>query len=211
MIENPRVVKVSDGRYGSLTPTVAILAVLSFAGLGFGCYDFSQLKLSRQAGVQLRTAERQNAHEVATLDQKQSQADIINARLQVDVEVVTKRLRITQRQLKEARAEAAQVLDQDEQTLAQTVRDFKNKLTTKASTDELTTTISTINANINSAKADLEGTSKEVNVARAELHVIMTRSKCCGGGARAITSNSWLRGAIGPESATSWSSCARST
>ena len=106
------------------------------------------------------------------LDQKQSQADILNERLEGDVEVLTKRLRITQGQLEESRAEAAQVLDQDAQTLAHMVSDFKHQVATKANTDELNTTIS----NINSAKTDLEGTSKQVNLARSELRTLVARN-----------------------------------
>ena len=171
MIERP---KGSDGTYGSLILVMAILTVvLSVTGLGFGLYDSSQLiKFSRQANLQLRTAERENTRELAMLDQKQSQADVINARLEGDVEVLAKRLRITQGQLEKARAEAAQVLDQDAQTLAHIVSDFKNQAATKANTDELNTTIS----NINSAKADLEGTGKEVNVARGELRTLVARN-----------------------------------
>jgi hypothetical protein len=120
----------------------------------------------------LRTAERENTRQLAMLDQKQSQADIINERLEGDVEVLTKRLRITQGQLEESRAEAAQVLYLDAQTRALIVSDFKNQVATKVNTDELNTTVS----NINSAKADLEGTSKEVNVARGEMRTLVARN-----------------------------------
>jgi hypothetical protein len=171
MIERPR---VSDETYGLLILAAAILAaILSITGLGFGLYDRTQLiKFSRQANVQLRRAEREKTHQLALLEQEQSQADIIHARQKRDVEVLTTRLRITQSQLKEARAEAAQVLDQDAQTLTYIVSDFKNQVATKANGDELNTTIS----NINSAKIDLEGTSKEVNAARGELHTLVGRN-----------------------------------
>jgi hypothetical protein len=171
MIERPR---VSNARYRSLILAMATLtAVISITDLGFGFYDSIQLiKFSRQANVQLRTAERENTRQLAMLDQKQSQADILNERLEGDVEVLTTKLRITQSQLKEARAEAAQVVDVDAQTLGQMVSEFTNQLATKANTDELNTTIS----NMNNAKADLEGTSKEVSVARGELRTLVARN-----------------------------------
>lgn len=171
MIERPR---VSDATYRSLILAMATLtAVISITDLGFGFYDSIQLiKFSRQANVQLRTAERENTRQLAMLDQKQSQADILNERLEGDVEVLTTKLRITQSQLKEARAEAALVVDVDAQTLGQMVSEFTNQLATKANTDELNTTIS----NMNNAKADLEGTSKEVSVARGELRTLVARN-----------------------------------
>jgi membrane-associated HD superfamily phosphohydrolase len=178
MVENPEA--VNNGRPGWLVPAVVILAIVSIAGLGFAWYDSNQLQIAEQANGQLKTAEQNTAQQVATLEQKQKQDDATNAQLKSDLDVVTKRLRLTQGDLKKARDEAAQVAaqvrDEDAQKLTQMDSDVKNQLATKASTDELNKDLTTVNGNVNSVKADLDGTKNDLKMARSELGTLIARN-----------------------------------
>jgi hypothetical protein len=178
MVENPEV--VNNGRPGWLVPAMVILAVVSIAGLGFAWYDSNQLQMAEQANGQLKTAEQNTAQQVATLEQKQAQADATNVQLKSDLDTVTKRLRLTQGDLKKARDEAAQaalqVRDEDSQKLTELDSAVKNQLAAKASTDELNKDLTTVNGNVNDVKADLEGTKNDLKMARSELGTLIARN-----------------------------------
>jgi hypothetical protein len=178
MIENPR--EVSSGTPSWFMPAVVILAIVAIAGLGFAWYDWSQVQTAQQANGQLKAAEQSTAQQVATLGQKQTQADATNVQLKSDLDAVTKRLRLTQGDLKKARDEAAQaasqVRDEDAQKLTQMDGDVKNQLATKASTDELNKDLTAVNGNVNGVKTDLEGTKNDLKMARSELGTLIARN-----------------------------------
>jgi multidrug efflux pump subunit AcrA (membrane-fusion protein) len=180
MDNNPELVEVNKGTPGWLVPAVVILAIVSIAGLGFAWYDSNQLQMAEQANGQLKTAEQNTTQQVATLEQKQAQADAANTELRSDLIVVTKRLGLTQGELKKARDEAAQaaaqVRDEDAQKLAQVDTDVHNQLATKAGTDELNKDLTTVNGNLNGVKADLEGTKNDLKMARSELGTLIARN-----------------------------------
>jgi hypothetical protein len=179
MIDNPET-EVGSGTPRWFVPAVVILAVVSIAGLGFAWYDSNQVQMAELANGQLKTAEQNTAQQVATLEQNQKQADATNVQLKSDLDVVTKRLRLTQGDLKKARDEAAQlaaqVRDDDAQKLTQLDSDVKNQLATKASSDELNKDLTTVNGNVNGVKTDLEGTKNDLKMARSELGTLIARN-----------------------------------
>ena len=178
MDENREV--VNNAMPGWLVVAGVILAIVSIAGLGFAWYDSNQVQMAEQANGQLKTAEQNTAQQVATLEQKQKQSDATNVQLQSDLDVVTKKLRLTQGDLKKARDEAAQlaaqVRDDDAQKLTQLDSDVKNQLATKASTDELNKDLTTVNGNVSGVKTDLEGTKNDLKMARSELGTLIARN-----------------------------------
>jgi hypothetical protein len=180
MDNNPEVVEVNKGTPGWLVPAVVILAIVAIAGLGFAWYDWNQVQTAEQANGQLKAAEQSTAQQVATLEQKQTQADTANAALRSNLDVVTKRLGLTQGELKKAQNEAAQlaaqVRDEGAQKIAQLDTDVKNQLATKASTDELNKDLTTVNGNVNGVKIDLEGTKNDLKMARSELGTLIARN-----------------------------------
>jgi multidrug efflux pump subunit AcrA (membrane-fusion protein) len=180
MDNNPEVVEVNKGTPGWLVPAVVILAIVSIAGLGFAWYDSNQLQMAQQASGQLKTAEQNTTQLVVTLEQKQAQADAANTELRSNLGVVTKRLGLTQGELKKARDEAAQVAaqvrDEDAQKLARLDTDVKNQLATKVSTDEMNKDLTTVNGNVNGVKTDLEGTKNDLKMARSELGTLIARN-----------------------------------
>ena len=178
MDENREV--VNNAVPGWVVVAGVILAIVSIAGLGFAWYDSNQVQMAEQANGQLKTAEQNTAQQVATLEQKQAQSNATNVQLQSDLDVVTKKLRLTQGDLKKARDEAAQlaaqVRDDDAQKLTQLDSDVKNQLATKASTDELNNDLTTVNGNVSGVKTDLEGTKNDLKMARSELGTLIARN-----------------------------------
>jgi hypothetical protein len=171
MDNNPEVAEISKGTPGWLVPVVVILAIVSIAGLGFAWYDSNQLQMARQASGQLKTAEQNTTQQVATLEQRQAQADATNTELR-SLGVV-----------------AAQVRDEDAQKLARLDTDVKNRLATKASTydvknqlaakastDELHKGLTTVNGNVNGVKTDLEDTKNAMKMAHSELGTLIARN-----------------------------------
>ena len=171
MDNNPEVAEVNKGTPGWLVPAVVILAIVSIAGLGFAWYGSKQLQMARQASGQLKTAEQNTTQRVATLEQKQEQADA------------------TSTELRSLGVVAAQVRDEDAQKLARLDTDVKNRLATKASTydvknqlarkastDELNEGLTTVNGNVNGVKTDLEDTKDALKMARSALGTLIARN-----------------------------------
>jgi len=158
MDNNQEVAEVNKGTPRWLVPAVVILAIVSIAGLGFAWYDSNQLQMAQQASGQLKTAEQNTTQRVATLEQKQEQADA------------------TSTELRSLGVVAAQVRDEDAQKLARLDTDLKNQLATKASTYELNKHLTTVNGNVNGVKTDLEGTKNDLKMARSELGTLIARN-----------------------------------
>jgi len=170
-IHDDRIVEV--GVPGWIAPAIVILALVAIAGLGLAWYDSSQLQAAQQSfGNEMKAAQQNTAQQIATLEQKETQADAANTELQGDLGVVTKRLRITQGDLKKSRDEAAQIREESAQKIAQMDTDVKSQLATKASADDLNAT----NGTVNGVKTDLEGTKSDLKMARSELGTLIARN-----------------------------------
>jgi hypothetical protein len=178
MADDPNAVEVRTPTW--LVPAGIILAVVSIAGTAFAWYDWSQLQIAQQANDQLKTAEQSTAKQVSMLEQNQRQVDNTNAELRSNLDLVTKRLGLTQAELKKARDEAAQlaaqVRDDGEQKIAQLDTDVKSQLATKASTDELNKDLTTVNGDVSVVKTDLESTKNDLKMARSELGTLIARN-----------------------------------
>jgi hypothetical protein len=171
-IHDDRVVEV-HGTPGWIAPVVVLLALISLAGLGLAWYDSSQLQAAQQSfGSEMKTAQQNTSQQIAALQQKQTQSDAANTELQGDLGVVTKRLRITQGDLKKARDEEAQLRDESAQKMAEMDTNVKTELATKASADDLNAT----NGTVSGVKTDLEGTKSDLKMARSELGTLIARN-----------------------------------
>jgi membrane-associated HD superfamily phosphohydrolase len=176
MIDNSEQV-VDHGTPGWVTAAIVILAIVSIAGLGLAWHNSTELQQAQQSFTgQMKTAAQANSQEVATLEQKLTQANSTSTGLQSDLGVVEKRLRVTQSDLKKARDEEAKIREEDAQKLAQMDTDVKSQLATKASTDELNNDLNTVNGSVNNVKTDLEGTKNDLKMARSELGTLIARN-----------------------------------
>jgi hypothetical protein len=161
---------------GWVISAVVILAIVSIAGVGLAWNESTKLQdLQTAMGSQIKTSQQDADTKISALEQKQAQADAATTALQSDLGVVTKRLRLTQGELKTARDEAAQIRDDAQKQIAavdDSVSSVKTELSTKASADDLNAT----NGNVTAVKTDLAGTKNDLSMARSELGTLIAKN-----------------------------------
>ncbi|MDD5541847.1 MAG: hypothetical protein PHX83_01580 [Acidobacteriia bacterium] len=150
----------SGGGKSSYLPL--ILAIVALLLLGYVIYDLTNTKNV------LKKAE----NDLADLTKKSESADQRLLNLRADFGVVKERLGITQRELDTARAQAAQLQKQQEQS----TKDLQAQLSQKAeSTDvnqlkeETSTKLGAVSGQVSDVKTDVEKTKKDLESARREL------------------------------------------
>src|SRR6202047_2162500 len=117
-------------------PSIVVLGLIAVGGLWFGWNASSKLDGTQQAvAAQLRTAQQSMQQDVASLKDRLAQDEKANTDLQGDLNVVTKRLKITQGQLTNARAEAAKLNDETSQKLTALDTSVEDELAANASPD----------------------------------------------------------------------------
>jgi hypothetical protein len=165
--------ETKSGVPGWVAGVLALVAILSIAGLGMAWYDSSQLQAAQQSmNSQIKADQQTTAQQISAVEQKEAQTEAANTELQSDLGVVTKKLRVTQGDLQKARQEAAQIRDDSAQKIADLNTDVTTKLATKASTDDLNAT----NGTVTGVKTDLEGTKNDLKMARSELGTLIARN-----------------------------------
>ena len=166
-------IEVKQGMPAWVSIALALVAIIAIAGVGFGWYDYSNLAASQQTTAgQLKTAQQDTAQQIAGLDKRLTDADATSSALQSDLGVVTKKLRLTEGELKEARDEAAKIQTDSAQKIADLDTSVKTQLATKASTDDL----NTVNGTVTVVKNDLDGTKNDLKMARSELGTLIARN-----------------------------------
>jgi len=86
--------------------------------------------------------------------------------------VVTKKLRLTQSDLKKARDEAENIRTEDQQKIAEVDADAKTQLATKASTDD----VKSVDGKVDGVRTDLSGTQNDLKMARSELGTLIAKN-----------------------------------
>lgn len=154
-------------------PAIVLLGLVAAAGLVFGWKATSQLDATK-ADVAAQVAKmRQGVDQDLTVMKGQvADTQRANTGLQSDLNVVTKRLRITQGQLKTARAEAAKLHEDAAQKIDALGTSVKGELATKASADELKTT----NGQVTEVRGDLDTTKKDLQMAKSEFGTLIARN-----------------------------------
>ena len=106
------------------------------------------------------------------IQQHQTQADAANVGLQSDLSVVTKRLRLTQGDLKKAREEAETIRTEDQKKIDDVNGSVTTALATKASTDD----VKGVDGKVEGVRTDLTGTQNDLKMARSELGTLIARN-----------------------------------
>lgn len=161
------------GLPGWLVPAMVVLAIVAIVGATLGWYDSGRLAdVQASVSAQLQTAQKQTSQQISAVNQKLDQSQAANADLQSDLGVVTKRLRVTQAELKQARSEAAKIRQENAEKLADLNNSVKDQLATKASTDDL----NAVNGTVTGVRTDLEGTKNDLKMTRSELGTLIARN-----------------------------------
>jgi chromosome segregation ATPase len=121
---------------------------------------------------QVKTMQQTVDQTIATLQDRVTQAEKAGAELQGDLSVVTKKLRITQAQLKTAREEAAKMIDETSEKVTELDTSVKGELATKASTDD----VKNVDTKVGGVRTDLDSTRDDLKMARSEMGTLIARN-----------------------------------
>jgi hypothetical protein len=158
---------------GWVIAAVAVLGVVAVVGLVMAHNASTQTTEVQQAfDTRVKAIQTDFTGQIATLQQHEAQVDTTNAGLQSDLTVVTKRLRLTQSDLKKARDEAETIRTEDQQKIAEVDAAAKTELATKASTDE----VKGVDGKVEGVRTDLTGTQNDLKMARSELGTLIARN-----------------------------------
>jgi len=154
-------------------PAIVVLGLIALGGLWFGWNASSKLESTQQAvAAQLKTTQQSVQQDVSSLKDRLAQDEKANTDLQGDLNVVTKKLKITQAQLTNARAEAAKLNDETSQKLTALDTSVKGELATKASSDDL----KNVDTKVGGVRTDLDSTRDDLKMARSELGTLIARN-----------------------------------
>lgn len=166
----------SDGRRGTpgwMFAAVGVLGIVALVGLVMAHNASTQGQENQQSmESKVKAAQVDFTTQIAQLQQHQAQADTTNAGLQSDLSVVTKRLRLTQGDLKKAREEAETIRTEDQQKIDEVngnVTTVTSALATKASTDD----VKGVDGKVDVVRTDLTGTQNDLKMARSELGTLI--------------------------------------
>jgi len=163
----------NQGVPGWVIALVAVLGVVAIVGVVMAHNASTQATEAQQAfDTKVKAVQTDFTGQIATLQQHEAQVDTTNAGLQSDLTVVTKRLRLTQSDLKKARDEAETIRTEDQQKIAEVDAAAKTELATKASTDE----VKGVDGKVDGVRTDLTGTQNDLKMARSELGTLIARN-----------------------------------
>jgi len=154
-------------------PAMIVLGLIAIGGLWFGWNASSKLD-STQASMtaQIKTSEQAVQQDVSSLKDRLAQDEKANADLQGDLTVVTKKLKITQGQLKNAREEATKLNDATTQKLTALDTSVHTELATKATSDD----VKTVDTKVGGVQTDLNTTKEDLKMARSEMGTLIARN-----------------------------------
>jgi uncharacterized protein (DUF2141 family) len=109
---------------------------------------------------------------MSSLKDRLVQDEKTNADLQGDLKVVTDKLKITQGQLKKARAEAAKAVEDTTQKLTALDTNVHTELATKAANDDL----KNVDTKVVGVRTDLDTTRDDLKMARSEMGTLIARN-----------------------------------
>ena len=154
-------------------PAIVVLGLIAVGGLWFGWNASTKLDSTQQAvATQLKTAQQSMAQDMSSLKDRLAQDEKTNADLQGDLNVVTKKLKITQGQLKAARAEATKLNDETTQKLTALDTSVKGELATKASSDDL----KNVDTKVGGVRTDLDTPREDLPMARSDMGTWIARN-----------------------------------
>ncbi len=161
---------------GWVTAAILLLAIVALSGFGLAWRDQTQLQSVEQGfAAQIKTAQQANAEQaeqIATLEQRLAKADEAETALRSDVDVVTKKLRVTQSDLNKARAEAAQIREASSKQIEEMNNAVRSELATKATAEQL----NSVSGDVSAVKTDLASTKNDLKMARSELGTLIAKN-----------------------------------
>jgi len=154
-------------------PAIVILALLAIGGLVFGWSNSTKVDATKQAVAdQMKTLQASVQQDMTGLKDRLAVSEKANTDLQGDLKVVTDKLKITQSQLKKARAEAEASNTQTAELVKSLDSSVHTELATKATNDD----VKTVDTKVTKVSTDLDKTVSDLNMARSELGTLIARN-----------------------------------
>ncbi len=165
-------IETSSGSSWQL-PAIVIVGLVALGGLGFGWNASSKLDNNQQTlTAQLKTAEQSVQQDMSSLKDRIAQDEKTNTDLRGDLTVVTKKLRITQGQLKKAREEAAKLNGATSKQVAALDTSVHTELATKAGTED----VKNVDTRVTAVSTDLNSTKEDLKMAKSEMGTLIARN-----------------------------------
>jgi hypothetical protein len=178
--DNKSTTIVREGQPGWVMPTIVLVGILAVAGTALGWRGSSEASDTRQAlSNDIQLIRQGHDKDMETVQGRLAATEKVNTGLQDDLTVVTKKLQITQGQLKKAREEAAQVREDATKQLAAMDDSVKTQLSTKASTDDVKLVsgeVGGVRTDLDATKTDLNTTKQNLDMARSELGTLIAKN-----------------------------------
>jgi len=154
-------------------PAIIVLGLIAIGGLAFGWNASSKLDATQQAvTTQVNSFKQGVEQDMSSLKDRIAQDEKANTDLQGDLKVVTDKLKITQGQLKKARAEAAAANQDTTQKITALDSSVHTELATKAASDDL----KNVDTKVVGVRTDLDSTREDLKMARSELGTLIARN-----------------------------------
>ena len=154
-------------------PAIIVLGLIAIGGLAFGWNASSKLDTTQQAmTAQVNSVKTSVEQDMTSLKDRLVQDEKSNTDLQGDLKVVTDKLKITQGQLKKARAEAAAAVQDTSQKLTALDTSVHTELATKAANDDL----KNVDTKVGGVRTDLDSTRDDLKMARSEMGTLIARN-----------------------------------
>jgi chromosome segregation ATPase len=154
-------------------PAIIVLGLVAIGGLAFGWNASSKLDdTQKQVAAQVSSLKQGVDQDMTSLKDRVVQDEKTNADLQGDLKVVTDKLKITQGQLKKARAEAAKAVADTTTKLSALDTSVHTELATKAANDDL----KNVDTKVGGVRTDLDTTREDLKMARSEMGTLIARN-----------------------------------
>jgi chromosome segregation ATPase len=178
--ENEGMSNENHGTPGWLVAAVVIVALVALGGLGTGWWASTSAQDVRTSTANdIQTLKQGYTKDMDTVQQRLTAEEQSNTALQDDLTTVTKKLRITQSDLKKARDEAAQIREDDAQKLSAMNTDVQQKLAAKADTTDVQTVsgnVTAVRSDLDTTKTDLAATKENLNITKSELGTLIAKN-----------------------------------
>lgn len=154
-------------------PAIIVLGLIAIGGLAFGWNASSKLESTQQAmAAQVKGVQTSVEQDMSSLKDRLAQTEKTNTDFQGDLKLVTSKLKITQSQLKKARAEAAAANTDTTQKLSALDTSVHTELAAKAANDDL----KTVDTKVGGVRTDLDTTREDLKMARSEMGTLIARN-----------------------------------
>jgi hypothetical protein len=158
---------------GWITPAIIVLAAITLAAAwgGWRAYTYAQ-DTGQTMNSDIQAMKKSYDSNIEALKQSIADNRKTNTDLQDDLNVVTRRLSITQGELKKARMEAQQARDDQAEQLAAMNSQVQDQLASKASTDD----VKAVSGEVGGVRTDLEATKNDLKMARSEMGTLIAKN-----------------------------------